>query len=496
MGSGMKFTSLQFEKRKKADFLAIPFWQAENKPVPAGKEKFDSSLLLPIQEGDFKGKEGEIALVYHEKMPEKRIVLLGLGPKEKASAETLRRAYACLGKFCLSKKKQRLNLVLPGIDALSQDDLIRGVAEGLLHVNYVFSVHKGESIKNDPPVLLEEVGLIGASSATLKHAAKFCGIFEGVNLTKTLVNSNADLVTPQYLAKLAVQLGKTYPAVKTVVLTKNQIEKEGMGLLLAVNQGSARDPAFIVMQYKGLPRSKDHTVIVGKGITFDTGGLNLKPTGSMETMKCDMAGAAAGFGVIVAAAAIGLKANFTVVVPSTENMIGSRSFKPGDVIKSARGRTVEVDNTDAEGRLVLADAFEYANKHLSPTRMIDLSTLTGGIVIALGEEVTGLMGNDQALVDALKHAGQATYERVWQMPLYDEYKEMLKSDIADIKNAGGRQGSSITAAIFLKEFVDQTPWAHLDIAGTAYLSKDRRYLSKYATGVGVRLLIEFLESQM
>jgi len=482
----MKITSSHTDKRKKADAFILPFWQGAEKAVLATNEKFDTKALPPLALGDFKGKEGEIALVYHE---EQRAVLLGLGKKENASTEYFRRAFGTLGKYCIAKKLKSLNLALPVHTSLGEGDILRGMLEGLFHVNYHFDKYKSE-----PGFLIEEVNLIGSNAAMLKYAQKLLHIFDGVNLAKTLSNTNADQVTPQFLDELAVEIGKKYSSVKTTVLTKKQIEKEGMNLLLAVNRGSARDPAFIVMRYSGDQSSKDHTVIVGKGITFDTGGLNIKPTGSMETMKCDMSGAAAGFGLVVAAANIGLKANFTLVVPSTENMIGSRSYIPGDVVKTAIGKTVEVDNTDAEGRLVLADGFMYANKYLAPTRMIDIATLTGGMVVALGEELTGMMGNDEPLLNALEKAGEATFERVWRMPSYPEYRDQLKSDIADIKNTGGRQGGTICAAVFLKEFVGNTPWAHLDIAGTAYLSKERRYLPKNATGVGVRLLIEFFES--
>ena len=274
---------------------------------------------------------------------------------------------------------------------------------------------------------------------------------------------------------------------------KKQLEKEGFGLLLAVNRGSSCDPALIILQYRGQPHSNNNTVIVGKGITYDTGGLNLKVGVGMETMKCDMGGAAAVLGTMLAAATLGLKTNLTGVIATTENSIGPDSYKPGDVYTSYLGKTVEIGNTDAEGRLVLADALAYANAKLAPTRMINLATLTGSIVIALGEEATGLMSNSDELSLALSEAGETTYERVWRMPLYDEYQERLKSDFADLINVAGRPASANLAGMFLKEFVGKTPWAHLDIAGTAYLTKARHYLPKNATGVGVRLLIEFLE---
>ncbi len=246
-----------------------------------------------------------------------------------------------------------------------------------------------------------------------------------------------------------------------------------MGLFLAVARGAAVEPAFIILQYRGYPASKDHTVLVGKGVTFDTGGLNLKATGSMETMRCDMAGAAAVLSTIGVIASLKLKINVTAVVAAAENAIGSRSYKPGDVYKSYSGVTVEIGNTDAEGRLTLADALAYSLDQLKPTRMIDLATLTGSVVVALGEELSGLFCNDDDLAQQLLEASKKTAEGMWRMPLFAPYKEQIKSDIADIKNTGGRPAGSITAALFLQKFVADVPWAHLDIAGPAWQQGER-----------------------
>jgi leucyl aminopeptidase len=276
---------------------------------------------------------------------------------------------------------------------------------------------------------------------------------------------------------------------------KKRIEKEGMGLLLAVNQGSPREPVFIILEYKGDPRSKDHTVLVGKGVTYDTGGLDLKPSGSMLTMKSDMSGAAIVLGTMLTAVRLELKVNLTIVIAATENCIGSKSYKPGDVFRGYLGKTVEIGNTDAEGRLTLADALAYADANLSPTRMINLATLTGGVVVALGDQITGLMSNNDKLVNQLMKASETAGEPLWRLPLRKEYREFYRSDIADIKNCGsGRAASSITGGLFLEDFVGNTPWAHFDIAGTAFLPKARGYLPQHASGVAVRTLIDFLES--
>jgi leucyl aminopeptidase len=481
--------------RKKSDLLVIPFWKGmKHVEAAADIASLKQYLDAPLATHDFLAKEGEIVLLYISGEPEKRIVLLGLGPQEAITVEKLRRAYGGVTKFCHKKKIAEINLVMPECSALAKGDLVRGVAEGLLLPNYVFSSLKHDAVKDDQPVLLQKATLIGCSKQELALAERYATICHAVDLARDLVNGNADDITPQYLAAVAQGLSKTCKHVKTTVFDKKRIEKEKMGLLLAVNRGSSRDPAFIICEYKGKPKSSDHTVIIGKGITFDTGGLNLKPTGSMETMKGDMAGAAAVLAIIQAAASLELKVNVTAVVPTTENSIGSKSYKPGDVYVSYAGKTVENGNTDAEGRLILADALAYSTKHLKPSRIIDLATLTGAVEVALGNEATGLLSNNDVLADLLIRFGCETQERVWRLPLYEEYKDQLKSDIADIKSTGGRQAGCITAAIFLHEFVGKTPWAHLDIAGTAFLSDSKRYLPKHGTGVGVRLIVSLLEN--
>lgn len=489
--------SAALKARKGADLLVIPFWKGKKHAEPA----FSSVAALhrhvdaPIAIHDFHGKEGELLLLYVSGEPEKRIALLGLGAQEAITVEKLRRAYAAVTRMCHKKKIREANVAVPECPALAKQDLVRGIVEGLLLPNYVFNALKHDALKEDKIVLLHAVNLIGVGKSELAVAKKCAAICRAVHMARDLVNGNADDVTPQHLADVAQGLAKTCKHVKTTVFDKKRIEKEKMGLLLAVNRASFRDPVFIITEYKGNPKSSDHTVIIGKGITFDTGGLNLKPTGGMETMRDDMAGAAAALAVIQAASALELKVNVTAVVPSTENCIGSKSYKPGDVYSSYSGKTVEIGNTDAEGRLILADALAYASEHLKPSRIIDLATLTGAVDIALGSETTGLLSNNDVLADLLIRFGSETNERVWRLPLYEEYREQLKSDIADIKSTGGRSAGCITAAVFLQEFVGkQIPWAHLDIASTAFLNESKRYLPKYATGVGVRLLITLLEN--
>ncbi len=493
----MHFSSVaSLDKRKPSELLVIPFWthkKKAEKAAPIGG-KLSALIESPIKHEDFSGKEGEVLIVYGQEKHDKRIALLGLGDKEKITTEKLRRAYSNLAKKCNKRKIKEINVLVPHESPIHEENVIRGIAEGLLLANYAFTKLKHDVLKDQPASLLKHATLIGIEPAKLAIAKKAATIAESVYFARDLINSNADEVTPQYLEQVALNLAKTLPHTKATAFTKKQMEKDKMGLILAVNRGAAHDPAFIILEYKGNPKSKDHTILVGKGVTYDTGGLNLKPTGSMETMKCDMSGAATVLGTIQAIAKLGLKVNVTGVIPSVENCITSTSYKPGDVYVSYAGKTVEIDNTDAEGRLILADALAYACKNLKPDRIIDFATLTGAMVVALGNETTGFMSNNDVLADSLVRASSETFERIWRMPLYEEYRDQLKSEFADIKNSGGRAAGSITAALFLQEFVGKTPWAHLDIAGTAYLPDARRYNPKLGTGVGIRLMVEFLEN--
>lgn len=489
------FVVSSLSSRKAADLLVVPFWKGKKHPEAAADVgSIRSQLSEPLSTNDFHGNEGEVIMHYASGQPEKRLALLGLGAEADLTIEKLRRAYAHITKVCGKKKLTSVNLMLPKCASMAEMESVRGVCEGLLLPNYAFSALKHDALKDGPSVLLEKATLIGATQRELALAKKCATICDSVYFARDLINGNADDVTPQHLAAVARGLEKTCKHVRTTVFDKKRIEKEKMGLLLAVNRGSFRDPVFIIVEYRGNPKAADKTVIIGKGITFDTGGLLLKPRGGMETMKDDMSGAAAVLGVIHAAAALELPVNVTAVIPSTENSIGSKSYKPGDVYAAYSAKTVEIVDTDAEGRLVLADALAYAVKNLKPSRIIDLATLTGSIIRALGEEASGLMSNSDVVADLLLQAGSDTGERLWRMPLFEEYKDQLKSDIADIKNSGGMSAGASVAATFLKEFVGKTPWAHLDIAGTAYLSEAKRYSPKHGTGVGVRLLVAFLES--
>jgi leucyl aminopeptidase len=295
-------------------------------------------------------------------------------------------------------------------------------------------------------------------------------------------------MTPTILAKAAKSLAGGRVGVK--VFEKRDAERLGMGAYLSVARGSMEPPKFIVVNYRG---GKGAAVaLIGKSITFDSGGISIKPSEGMEKMKYDMAGGAVVLGVVKAASEMRLPVNLVGILPATENLPGGSASKPGDIVSSLSGKTIEIVNTDAEGRMVLADGIGYVKK-LKPRIIIDIATLTGACGVALGNEAIAMMGNESTVMEKLRTIGDEVYERVWQMPLYDEYLEYIKSDVAELKNSGGKTGSLVTAAYFLKEFAGDTPWVHLDIAGTAWTEKDKPYVPKGATGIGVRLLLNLLK---
>jgi leucyl aminopeptidase len=460
----LKVTRSEWKNRKKADLLVLPFWEGPKGAFEAASwlKKLGPAL------SDFKGKLGETLLVY---VDEERVLLLGLGKAK--TAESLRRAYAAAVKFARAKKWTSVQFVVQELAAV----------EGILLSNYAFNELKGTSEKS---TLLEEIGLIGFKG----DLGRLQTMIDAIFWVRDWVNRNSDDKMPARIAREVE--GFASSKLKVKVLTKAEIEKEKMGLLLAVNRGSENDPRFVVLSYRGDPNSNDHTVLVGKGITYDTGGLSLKTSDGMLEMKSDMSGAATVMGTVRAAARLGLKVNVTAVAPLTENLIDGKSFKLGDVYRSHSGKTVEINNTDAEGRLVLADAISYAVKHLKPTRIVDIATFTVGVIIALGNDISGLFTNDEKLAKKLMKASEETDELLWRLPMNPDYKEPLKSEVGDLLNTAGRDAGPIKAALFLQEFAGNVPYAHIDFAGPAFHVKPKHYNPTQATGYGVRLLLSFL----
>jgi leucyl aminopeptidase len=376
----------------------------------------------------------------------------------------------------------------------AKDKVVQAVAEGALLGLYQYTPFKTvdrENLKN-----MEQLNIIAPEKdfslieATIKKAQV---ITQAVYFTRDLVSAPGNEMTPSILAKKAQEIARR-KSVTCKVMDKVKMKGLGMNSLLGVASGSNQAPKFIILEYFGNKKGKAPIVLVGKGLTFDSGGISIKPAEKMDEMKTDMSGGAAVMGAIMAAADLQLPLNIVGLIPATENMPSGTAYKPGDILKSFSGKTIEVINTDAEGRLILADALAYASKY-KPAAIIDVATLTGACIIALGDDVIGMLGTDDKLKNEINKAAQATGELVWELPLWESYSELIKSDIADYKNSGGRAAGTITAAAFLSKFVGDFPWAHLDIAGPAWSDKDKTYIPKGASGVTVRLLVEFLRNR-
>ena len=338
------------------------------------------------------------------------------------------------------------------------------------------------------------IGPAGVAATESLAAAEGARIGEIIaraeNLARDLGNRPGNVATPSYLGETAERIGRER-GLKVTVLGREQLRAEGMNALLAVAQGSEQEPRLIIMEHRGGADGDKPLVLVGKGLTFDAGGISIKPAQGMEDMKFDMCGGAGTIAAMQAIAELGLPLNVVGVVPSSENLLGGGAMKPGDIFRAHGGKTIEIVNTDAEGRLILVDAISYAKRY-DPAAMLDAATLTGACVVALGHAATGVMGNDEGLVREVIQAGEATGERCWQLPMFDDYRELIKSDYADIKNSGGRAAGTITAGWFLREFVGDWPWVHLDVAGTAYGDGKLSYLTKGATGVPTRIFVQWV----
>ena len=454
----------------------------------------DGCLERLMVSREFWGKPNSTILIHTMgKLPSERLLLVGLGKKREMNAERLRTAAGNAVKALRVARVASFATVLPL--AGGAETALDAVVTGTLLGGYAFEQYKTKSREElfsvaSMTLLLNKGTHTTSARDSIKKAEIIC---EGVALARDLVSHPGNVATPGYLAETAQKLADTY-GLHCSVYEQAEMEQLGMNALVGVGKGAEEPPRLIVLEYHGAAAKGRPVVLVGKGVTFDSGGISIKPGAGMEEMKSDMAGGAAVLGTLAAAARLKLPVNLIGIVPTAENMPDGKSYKPGDVLTSMSGTTIEITNTDAEGRLILCDALHFARKY-KPAVIIDLATLTGACVVALGHEASGLMGNNQRLVDALQEAGKRSGERLWPLPLWEEYGEAMKSDIADLKNAGSRDGGTITAGWFLKQFVGKTAWAHLDIAGTAWGDKARPYCPKGATGVGVRLLIEYLKGR-
>ncbi|MFQ5704788.1 MAG: leucyl aminopeptidase [Gemmatimonadales bacterium] len=481
-------------ERVSTPLLGIGIAALSGRRVPRSLRGLDAKvgrgLSRLISSGDFVGERDQVTVLYPNRGP-KRVMLVGLGPLTEVTRGSVRRSAAVVARKAVAAGVTEMTyaVVPEARGGVSSSDLAQVVAEGAWQGAWQFGDFKAD--RNEHPALEHLRILVGVEER--KEAAEGlavgAAVAAGQSLARDLQAQPGNVCTPEYLANKALKLSKAHGH-KATVLDRAQIEKAGMGALLAVAQGSEQDPRFIALEYKGAGRAAP-VCFVGKGVTFDSGGISIKPALHMEEMKYDMSGAAAVLGLFETLGRIEPKINVVGLIPSTENLPSGVAVKPGDIVRAHAGKSIEVVNTDAEGRLILCDALSYARRY-KPTCVIDAATLTGAIVVGLGAHATGLMGNDDSLIEELVRAGELADERCWVLPLWDEYREQLKSDVADIKNTGGRAAGSITAGWFLREFVDGFPWAHLDIAGTAYTDTDRPDMAKGPTGLGVRLFSEFV----
>lgn len=422
------------------------------------------------------------------------IILVGLGKSDQLTIESMKKAFYKLGKQLIKEKIKGIDVALPALEGFSSKEIAQAIVEGLLESEYAFDkfLTKKKVVPSVQDVYLtlskddEKDAQAGIDEAEL--------LMDSVFLARDLVNEPAINMTPKKLALTAIN--KLQPlGIKVDVYGKDDISELGMEAFLAVSQGSAQEPQFIVMSWNGNDDSDHQTALVGKGITYDSGGYSIKPSNSMADMKSDMAGAAAVITTMKAIAKSKVKQNVVAIVPACENMISGKAYKPGDIISSMSGKTIEVLNTDAEGRLLLADALWYAVDVVKADQVIDVATLTGACVVALGDVYTGAITNNDHLMAAVQDAAKSAGENIWQLPTNDDYKELIKGTFGDLKNTGGPGAGTITAGLFLKEFVKDTPWVHLDIAGTSFLDKQRGYLPKGATGVTVKTLYNLIANK-
>jgi leucyl aminopeptidase len=479
-----------------ADAIVVNVFEDTKKPGGATgtvDKALDGAITKLIKQGEIKGNLNEISIIHSlGKIPARIVAVAGLGKQPELTSDKIRSLAA---EFCRSLRRlncRRIATIVhgAGVGGIGTETASQVLTEGSLLGLYRFQKHMTKETENHDIAEFIIVEKDAAKLPALKEGCKTGKVIaDATNSARDWINEPANYMTPSSMAKIAKELAKKYRLGLTI-MEREQMEKEGMGAILGVAQGSRQPPKLIVLSYKGDKTSSNTLGLVGKGITFDSGGISIKPSEDMAEMKGDMAGAAAVMAALEAIAQLKPRVNVTAIFPATENLPGGNALKPGDILKALNGKTIEVVNTDAEGRLILADALSYAVKQgLSP--LIDLATLTGACRVALGDIYSGILGSSQELIEKVIKAGADAGERLWQMPMHEDYKELNKSDVADIKNSGGRWAGTITAAHFLAEFAGDTPWAHIDIAGTSFMEKERGYLVKGATGAGVRTLINF-----
>ncbi len=480
----------------KAGVIIVNFFEGMKKPegdTAAVDKALGGAISRLVRQKEIKGKLNEITLIHSlGKLPADRVVVVGLGKKAELTLDKVRGAVAEACRWLRPKGVESIATIAQGngIAGIMASGSAQAITEGALLGLYSFRKH----ITKEGEGEIKQLTIVASRPASRSKLEQGCRkgriMAEATILARDMVNEPSNYMTPTNMAEMAGKLAKTY-GLKLTILECKQLQALKMGALLGVAQGSDQPPKFIVLSYKGKRAKETDITLVGKGITFDSGGISIKSSEGMGEMKGDMAGGAAAMAVLSAIAQLKPKINVVAIIAATENMPSGHALKPGDIVTSMSGKTIEIISTDAEGRLTLADALEFARKQ-GAKYIVDIATLTGSIRVALGNICTGVFSNNKELENKIIAAGAEAGELLWPMPMYPEYKELNKSDVADIQNTGGRYGGSITAAQFLAEFVGDTPWVHLDIAGTSDTDKDRGHIVKGATGVPVRTLVNLV----
>ncbi|HJJ22851.1 MAG TPA: leucyl aminopeptidase [Nitrosopumilus sp.] len=480
--------------KKKTELLCGFVLENSNKVLGLGKFDVKTSSVINQSLKDLEGKLGRLTIIPSPgKNYAQRILLAGLGKKENLTKDTIRFVSGKIAQKARELKLKEFSIITPPNFVFDQISSVSQIVEGSKMALYKFDKFKAEKANNSP-----DLTIIVSKSNKISQIIKTSEIVaEGVIFTKSIANLPPNECTPTTLANFAKTISKKNK-IKCNIISKLELKKRGFGGITAVGKGSKNEPKLIILEHNRGPRNEKPIVLVGKAVTFDTGGISLKPGDKMDEMKFDKCGGCTVLGIMKAVSELKLPINVIGIVPSVENMPGGESYRPGDIIKLYNGKTAEILNTDAEGRLILADALAYGEKQYSPKAIIDFATLTGACIIALGTNIAGIVSNNEKLTKKINESSKRTTEEVWELPLNQDFMDMIKSDVADMKNVGiGRAAGTITAAAFLRNAIENTPWIHIDIAGVAWTqiaTKEKAYNPKGATGFGVRLILDYLQN--